>query len=499
MEKEKKYLYSSLEEQLKRMNRFVLVGYLVFYFAVLIIVWISGFRGYRTLGYCGMITGLVVAAVAAVVVNLRINPSSKWVKYVGFIGLMIITGIIAFGFNGYYLRLMAGLPLVGCILFYDKKFTAFTGCAFTALNLIINIIRMNDYSDGAGFMDQVTATFVVAFMMFLAFMTTRIGERFNADTIGNLKHEQARQKEMLDSILNVAENVRRGTENTMGIVNQLNESTEIVNGAMSEISDSARGTAESIQTQTEMTQSIQDAIGTTIERSENMVATAKHAGRLNEQNLQIVNDLKCQSEVISKTNSAVAESMEALQERATAVKSIADTIFAISNQTNLLALNASIESARAGEAGRGFAVVADEIRQLAEKTRLETENIARILGELSDNAVEAAQTVAQSVGAAEAQEQMFGRALQSFAEMNTDVNALIADIGEIDSMLVNLSASNNQIVDNITHLSATTEEVTASSIQAADLSVQNLENAELAKSLLKNVLDVSHELDKYLG
>ena len=68
----------------------------------------------------------------------------------------------------------------------------------------------------------------------------------------------------------------------------------------------------------------------------------------------------------------------------------------------------------------------------------------------------------------------------------------------IDGMLNRLSDANNQIVDNISNLSATTEEVTASSVQVADLSVENLNNAEQAKQKLDNVLAVSHELDKYI-
>ena len=285
----------------------------------------------------------------------------------------------------------------------------------------------------------------------------------------------------------------------MDLMTTLNDSTEVVNGAMTEISDSAQGTAESIQTQTTMTQNIQDSIEVTLKRSENMVVVAKQSGELNEQSLQIMGDLKKQSEVISDTNLEVADSMRELQERTEAVKTIANTIFSISSQTNLLALNASIESARAGEAGRGFAVVADEIRQLAEKTRLETENIARILAELSENAQHAAEAVNKSVNATEAQDEMIGQALQAFEAMNGNVGELISDIGEIDNMLTNLSEANNQIVENIMHLSATTEEVTASSVQAADLSMQNLENAEEAKRQLGSVLDVSHQLDKYIS
>lgn len=169
---------------------------------------------------------------------------------------------------------------------------------------------------------------------------------------------------------------------------------------MRDISDSTQSTAENIQTQTEMTQSIQDSISHTLDRSEKMVEVAKHSGELNGRSAEIMADLKKQSRVIADTNSKVVHAMQMLQERTKAVRGIADTIFSISSRTNLLALNASIESARAGEAGKGFAVVADEIRQLAAKTRQETENIANILSELSQNAAVAAGAVERSVDAA---------------------------------------------------------------------------------------------------
>lgn len=497
----KNFRYAERSAQIQRTNMFMITGYLIYYLASLIIVWISGIRGFRSMGYCTMLSGIVVISSIIPALLYGRNKASEKIKYCAFAGLMLSSFFIAWAFNGYYIRFMAGLPLVGCILFFDKKFAAISGISFTALNLIVNIAResgASPYTDNS-FMDQITATFVIAVMMALVYLATRLGEQFNRDTIGSLKNEQEQQKEMLDNVIAVAEEVRRGTENAMELMNALNGSTEVMNGAMTEISGSSQGTADSIQTQTTMTQNIQDSIEVTLQRSESMVIVAKESGELNEQSLQIMSDLKKQSAVISDTNSEVADSMRSLQERTKAVKNIADTIFAISSQTNLLALNASIESARAGDAGRGFAVVADEIRQLAEKTRLETENIEHILGELTDNATHAANAVSKSVNAAEAQDEMIGNALQAFAAMNGNVGQLISDIGEIDNMLTNLSEANNQIVENIMHLSAATEEVTASSMQAADLSVQNLENAEEAKRQLESVLDVSHQLDKYIS
>lgn len=499
--KEQMFLYADKKEQIKRANRFLTVGFVVFYVFVLGIVGIACIRGIRSVGYTIMLAAIILASTLSTVFLYLRKKSDVKVRYLATIGLLIVTFFMSWAFANYYVRFIAVIPFVGCMLFYDKKFSAFSGITVGALNIIVIFLKtavLHVYT-GEAVVDHWCATFAVCLLLVINYWTVSIAYQFNKDTIGSLAEKEASQKKMLDDVISVANEVRRGTENAMDIVNELNSSTEVVNGAMKDISDSTQSTAENIQTQTEMTQNIQDSIGVTLERSEQMVQVAKQSGELNEKSSQIMNDLKKQSEVIAETNSEVAESMKLLQERTHAVKSIADTIFSISNQTNLLALNASIESARAGEAGRGFAVVADEIRQLAEKTRQETENIANILSELSDNAQAAAGAVERSVAAAGAQDEMISMASESFGEMNENVNQLISDIGEIDHMLSGLSEANNQIVENIMHLSATTEEVTASSVQAADLSVQNLDNAENTKELLNSVLDVSYQLDKYIN
>ncbi len=496
---EKKYVYAEKEQQIVRTNKMIVTGNAVFYFIILILVWISTYRGIRSIGYAGAITGIIlVITINALVFYLK-KPESPVIKYSSFIGIMMVTAMLCFSYNNYYMRFMAALPLVSCVITFDKKYTAIATGTFAVLNVVITIIRvsvMKAYT-GEAVLDQYCANLAIIILMYLIFRCTCLAEKFNHDTRHSLMRQQEKQEKIMYDVLDVAEKVRNGTENAMTMVNDLNSSTEMVKSAMQDISDSTMNTAENIQTQTTMTQQIQESIDTTINRSENMVRVAKESEEINEQSIEIMNDLKKQSEVIGSTNSEVAQSMKKLQERTNAVKSIADTIFSISSQTNLLALNASIESARAGEAGRGFAVVADEIRQLAEKTRQETESIAAILNELSEDATAASEAVSRSVNAADAQDGMISKASDSFGSMSDNVTKLIADIGEIDSMLNSLSQANNQIVENIMNLSATTEEVTASSVQAADLSASNLENSENTRQLLGDILNTSHQLDQF--
>lgn len=496
---EKKYRYAEKENQIRYANYFAQIGYVTYYIIVLATQWIACAMGIRTVRLSVIITAVVVISCIITFATFMRNSTGVLTRYVALIGLLIVAFVTGVAFDNYYIRFMACIPLVACVLFFDVKFSVVAGCGMTIVNFAANFVNINIqhlYQNGE-MRDQLCASMTVGLLMLIISLATSVARRYNHDTRHSLMYEQEKQKAIMDHVLEVAEQVRKGTEGAMEMVSELNSTAGIVNGSVRDISESTQSTAESIQTQTAMTQSIQDSIRQTLEYSESMVQVARHSEKLNTESLQMMNNLKRQSAVISETNAGVAASMKELQERTGAVKTIADTIFDISNQTNLLALNASIESARAGEAGRGFAVVADEIRQLAEKTRKETENIAGILNELSDNAESAAAAVTKSIEAADAQEKMIGQVSQSFDQINNNSIELLSSIGDIDGMLNQLSDSNNRIVDDITHLSATSQEVTASSVQASELSVQNLQNAETTKEMLNQVLDVSHQLDQY--
>lgn len=496
--KEKTYVYAKRENQLRHANCFAQIGYMAFYVIALVTQWIACAMKIQTVKTSCTITLIIAAGSILTFVIFKTIGTGILTRYVSlavFLVAAFATGVV---FDNYYIRFMACIPLVACVLFFDVKYSVIAGICITMVNFAVNYVNIfiQHMYPAEEIRDQICASLAVGFLMIIVSLATSVARLYNHDTRHSLIREQEKQKAVMEHVIAVAEQVRKGTEDAMDIVSELNTSASVVNSSVQDISNSTQSTAQSIQTQTAMTQSIQDSIQTTLNYSEHMVQVARHSEKLNAESLQMMNTLKRQSTVISETNADVAASMKELQERAEAVKTIADTIFEISNQTNLLALNASIESARAGEAGRGFAVVADEIRQLAEKTRKETENIAGILNELSENAQSAATAVHKSIEAVNAQEGMIEQVSTSFDQIDDNSRQLLGSIGDIDGMLNQLSDSNNRIVDDISHLSATTEEVTAASVQASELSIQNLQNAETTKDILGQVLAVSQQLNQ---
>lgn len=396
------------------------------------------------------------------------------------------------------MRFMSVVPFLGAVLYFDKKFSLICANGIAIPNIIIFIYRAFIAKNYEGEMlDQLSATAVVAVVMYVVLYLTYVGKRFNDDSIGKINAEAEYQQVMLDDVLDIAEAVKTSTVQAVELVDSLKSSSEAVKLSVGDISESTSLTAENIQMQTVMTQNIQQNIEQTVQRSEHMVQVADESSRLNRNNADKMKELKAHADVLADTNHQVAESMRLLQENVGNVRNITQTIFDISSQTNLLALNASIEAARAGEAGRGFAVVADEIRDLSERTRHETENIASILDKLTTNADQTAEAVEKTVEVSEVQDEMIRDVAEKVDEMNVNVDGLVKDIAQIDKMIESLSESNNQIVDNIVQLSATTQEVTASAEQSSAMTENNFENAVKARDLLVEIMEISHRVEKY--
>ncbi len=495
------FKYADKAEQIKKMNRFLAIGVLVFSIFTVGIMVGSYVNGHRSLAYLAFAAGFMAIGNVVNFVMYKKVPQSTKLRAAALVELMVVSLMISVAYENDYMRFMPVIPFIGCILFYDVKYSLVATVYMVVMNWVVISLRAFVLHDFAGedILDRMVSCLVITVMMFIVWYTTFVGKRFNDDSLNRLRAEAEKQKEMADNVLQIAEKVRIDTEHAMTIVDELKESSEVVRHSVNDISDSTSQTAENIQTQTMMTQDIQENIEKTVERSVHMVQVAERSNEVNAKNVEMVKELKKQADVLAATNAQVAEAMQRLRENVSSVKNITNTIVSISSQTNLLALNASIESARAGEAGRGFAVVAEQIRELSENTRRETEQISAILEELTKNADQTVEAVEKSVEVSSEQDRMISGVAEQFDEMNRNVSELVGDISEIDNMIESLSTANNQIVDNIMQLSATTEEVTAAAQQSTEITERNYADSVDAQKLLHGVLEVSHQMDKYIN
>ncbi|HZG94177.1 MAG TPA: methyl-accepting chemotaxis protein [Mycobacteriales bacterium] len=136
-------------------------------------------------------------------------------------------------------------------------------------------------------------------------------------------------------------------------------------------------------------------------------------------------------------NSTVAE----LGASSAQIEQVVQLITTIAGRTHLLALNATIEAARAGEAGLGFAVVAREVKQLAQQT-------AEATGEVS-------------------------RAVVQIQGGSTNAAGAIVRIGEV---IETVNENQGTIASAMEEQTATTSEISANALYAADGSTEIARN-----------------------
>ncbi len=496
---DEQFKYANKEEQLKRANKSNMVGFTVVCVIMIGMFMLQNLSSTPTLST----TWGSVLIFVSLVVTWVFYFKNKTMPRLIFIELGSFAVAYAFVVMTGHSQMvfMYMLPLIAGALVLDdhKPFrnTCLVYLTIVDVNVVIQICvnhSKNNFDIPGWVLQAVFGT-----LFFIGCIQTASRKAmFNRDTFGKVDAQKDHIDTMLKDVLEIAEVVKDGVSNVEEVMENLEESTTNVHRSLVEIGESTQVTAENIQEQTVMTRDIQESINATKELSDNVVQVAKDSGEAISDSKKVMSDMETQSETIKVVNHEVVASMEQLQKKTEEVRNIADMIFQISSQTNLLALNASIESARAGEAGRGFAVVADQIRQLAEQTRQSTESIAAIIAELNDNANEVAEKVQESVVAADKQNELINSASKNIEALDENIMSLTGSIATMDGRLEVLRGANDTIVENISHLSATSEEVTASADVAKDSSEKNQDSFVEARNLLSDVVKSAERLNRYL-
>ncbi len=438
----------------------------------------------------GLISAIIIAAVVMVYSLLAIiNGISPAIAVRSIIGLAVIIFNVAA-----YLKLKDNPKYVHCccssmiVLFITvlatgrsiSEYAVAYSIAILVLNFsdfrlavagsvtaMIGVVIYSVYLGVSGTAKSDDVVLVILFTLAACIICAMVCKNLTSQTresLEEVKNAADEQNRTSEEIINLANSLNQKFVSAKEVSDALNDSMNTSNSSVSEIAPSTKVNAEAIEQQTNQTSDIQNSIQSVGEEASRMEEISETTKTTVDEGVVLIEKLKEQAAQVARINTETKETTEQLNISIQDVQDITETILGISSQTNLLALNASIEAARAGEAGKGFAVVADEIRNLSEDTRKATEQISAIIERLTKDAELASASMAQS------------------AEYAQKQNELIDETG-------------TRLMDSIQNLSATSQEVAASSDRALSISDTAMDALANMNSLLGDISQISTSME----
>ena len=430
----------------------------------------------------------IVFAISSIIMYINKKRTLFYSRFVvvGFSILYLVQLLMASGNKTYpYI-----IPFLVIMIFtMDSKFLLVANIIYALANVVRIAIDASHVIDFNKELESMMIEGIIVATTFVSTMAgTKIIKKFFDASMNEMQTMLDESKQINDSIMNVAVSVEVETEKAVGEVEEATKLAENLSYSMGNVSSGVQTIVDAIGLQTQNTMSIQDSINITRSETENMVTMMKEMqkdiGHGEESMNKLIETVNAASDGITEMDKAA----NTLRDKSKEVEGVVDVIVNISDQTNLLALNASIEAARAGEAGKGFAVVAEEIRQLSEQTRKETDNIRDILNELVGDTNILTGKVQENVELSETQDELAKEASGQFDLIRDKSISLSDSVNVVDNSVKQLKIANSDIVDSVSTLSASSEEISASVVEARDVSEKNVE-------IIRNFSDVVSDIN----
>ena len=480
-------------QQFNRANQKVFI-------AVIIVFAYVAFSLFAALGveggknFVGKLVQLIVA-IAVIVVSAIVFMTKRESKSCS----IVLVSAMTAGY--FFVRLLNSTPgtwtyalplMVAAAAYLDSRLIIISSSVMFATNILRLLIELN--AGGEVLQRNVVAVLVMALSGYAVIMVTRTLDQFFEENMEEIKEAALQQVENGKKMILVADNISKHFDEAMTMLKELDEAVSVSHNSIQDIADSTESTAEAIQKQASMCVEIQGNTDSAESGIKAMIDASRQTDKTVKQGADVVEELKEQANNVAEASNVTVSVIQSLTAKVEEVKSFVESIINISNQTNLLALNASIEAARAGEAGKGFAVVADEIRQLSEQTKDASANITDIIIKLNEDTKRANESIENSVSSVEKQNELIDDTRDKFNAMGEAVELLMRDISVAEESIKKILDSTTVISENITHLSATGEEVAASSTEGLRMADITVENMAKCKKVLENIYMLADDL-----
>ena len=481
----------------RTVNRCVLIAYDFIAFVLAVAYLVEFIKGNRTGGYTAIfLLLLILPAVIDMVIQKR-NPESEVVKYLLPISYFVVYIFVLFTGNTtmtyvYMIPMLMIFPL-----FHKWKYTTSYSVGVVSCNIMyLGYVKATGALEAVPMIDieiQLAAVFLVALY---GSLISYIDAGMTGRKMDEIEAAQEKRKAVLEQIRKVAENTADSSENILQKTDHLRTASVSSTEAMEQVCAGTNSTAEAIQEEIRYIDSMSrdmDSIQETVDGFHNSLGdtlTAIESGTEN------VKQLGYSAKLTADTSASTTAAMNELMEKIQNVNQIVGLIDNISRQTNLLSLNASIEAARAGEAGRGFAVVAGEIRELSEQTNDSLEKIRKEIQGINDGSrkvtgdmSQLSEVFARQNGLVEDTGKLFCGITEASEAMDSDYQKIVRSIEEMQK-------SKKALVDSVSSISASTEEVTANAQNTLELNQRNLDNLKELNEDIRRLSETVEELNQ---
>lgn len=460
-------------EQYRRAN-FVMSTILVLSYLVYIVVEImnanKGAIPTDTFVRCGVYACVTIATF--VIYKLT---ATKKICMILFSAIFLITyGVLVFG-NGVVVMVLVFPVLIG-LMSYLNSAVVIWGTIGTLIIGAVKCISVKGDSELFNYAILIMVGFVLC--IYGTFKAILLLIAFSREDQAVIEQEAEHRAVVAAVVAESVEKLNGDFKEVIVALDEIQDAMRTADMAMGDIASNSENTASAVSHQADMTSHIQERLENTNDLTNNAKTMTEDLKNIIVNGKQLADDLQVQSNMVDQNITRISKTVEMLVNSVQQVSGITESILNISTQTNLLALNASIEAARAGESGRGFAVVAEEIRKLAEETKDSTEKITAIISKLASVTDDTQAGIEESADSIEAQRMKVNQVNESFSEVEKGMVVLGTNVVNMSQEVASVMEANAKIVESISTLSSSSEEVSAGTTmcrETIDASFENLE------------------------
>ena len=424
--------------EMERNNRVAMLAHLIEVLVISLLVFMQTAVGITSFAYAIIIFAIGMAPVIAEFIFWNKNHETNAIKHLVAIGYAVFYTCNIFTTTSITMYAFA-LPMVFIVSLYNEFRLMFLVNFGVVIENIITIIigartgRMGYLGTDAAVIQLIIVLITGIYACMLALAT-----KANAD----------------QKINNISKSKANAVQNQLTQTDAIQKKVELVDMSANEISASMAETLDIL------TQSSKDI--------EHLVTTV---------------------DISVKNGEMVADKLTYLNNHISQMHSIIVMIEEIASQTELLALNASIEAARAGEAGKGFSVVASEISKMATQTGDATENITKLIHNMSSAIEDVVSVIYTMIDGINTEKSSTENTAKSFDNIQTNTYTVRDNVSRLSSSIDELKQANSVIVDSIQTISAVSEQLSAHAAETTNTEDANMKILESINTRMHSLID----------